>query len=267
MTNLQYFPNLQTLVEQWMQEEMQGIQFPVDFDVAWKIAGYSTKQKAKNKLKYLTEGEDFLTNRAKTSTGGRPSQLIQLTCDALKHFCLLAETEQGRQIRQYFIEAEKKWKLVEQHRPEVAAEIEILKLQAEITKNQAITAKAEENRLSLCNTVATLHGPELLMGILGKADQIVHVKEKTTEVLNLETGNTQEFLSAAQLKEAVKKRTGQNLKSMKSFVDQLKRKGRDDLIVAVNRAVTSEYVAPDAVKEAIDLVYGTAESRQMLIGE
>lgn len=59
MTNLQYSPDLKTLIEQWMQQEMQGIQFPVDFDIAWKIAGYSRKDAAKRKLAKLAEGTDF----------------------------------------------------------------------------------------------------------------------------------------------------------------------------------------------------------------
>jgi len=129
--------DLTVLVDKWLEKERNGVKFPVDFDVAWKIAGYSTKQKAKNKLKYLVENEDFLTDRLKTSTGGRPSRLIEMSCDAFKHFCLLAETDQGRQIRQYFIESEKKWKLVEQTRPDVASDIEMMKLKIELAQIEA----------------------------------------------------------------------------------------------------------------------------------
>lgn len=111
MTNLKLndFNQLE-YIKDCMQKEHNGVEFPVDFDIAWRIAGYSTKQKGKNKLKYLVSGVDFLTNRVKSSNGGRPSHLILLTCDAFKHFCLLAETKQGRDIRQYFIEAEKKFR-------------------------------------------------------------------------------------------------------------------------------------------------------------
>jgi len=116
--------DVRSLIDRWMEDERNGVQFPVDFDIAWQLAGYSTKQKAQNKLKYLKEGEDFLTDRLKTSTGGRPGKLIEMTCDALKHFCLLAETDEGRNIRQYFIEAEKKWNLVEKLDPLMAQKIE-----------------------------------------------------------------------------------------------------------------------------------------------
>ena len=137
MSNLILQDSHAAIIDKWMAQERNGVKFPVDFDIAWKIAGYSTKHKAKNKLKYLSEGEDFSTDRLKSSTGGRPSQLIEMTCDALKHFCLLSETEQGRAIRQHFIEAEKKWKLVEQHRPEIAHDIEMMQLQIQLAQIEA----------------------------------------------------------------------------------------------------------------------------------
>lgn len=130
-------------VDEWLKQEQNGERFPVDFDIAWRLAGYSTKQKAQNKLKYLAEGEDFLTDRLKSSTGGRRSKLIELTCDAFKHFCLLAETEQGRQIRQYFIECEKKWRVVQEQHPSIALEIELQKLRNEGLQLERKKTKAE----------------------------------------------------------------------------------------------------------------------------
>lgn len=57
-------------------------EFPVDFDAGWQWLGYSTKQKAKNKLASHFEQEiDYLTKWVKTSQGGRPSELISLSID------------------------------------------------------------------------------------------------------------------------------------------------------------------------------------------
>ncbi len=43
--------------------------FPVDFNDAWQWIGYSTKQKAKNKLLgHFEQGVDFLTEWLKTPT-------------------------------------------------------------------------------------------------------------------------------------------------------------------------------------------------------
>ena len=122
-----------SIIDKWMEQERNGVKFPADFDIVWKIAGYSNKANAKRKLTKLSEGADFLRSDemvVRPQGGGKKAQLIEMTCDAVKHFCLLAETEQGKAIRQYFIEAEKKWKLVEQHRPDVAHDIEMIKNKA-----------------------------------------------------------------------------------------------------------------------------------------
>ena len=81
---------------------------PVDLDDAWQWLGYSTKQKALQTLKSnFEEGEDFLTKRVKSSTGGRPSELILLTVDCFKSLGMMAGTSQGKSIRKYFLECEK----------------------------------------------------------------------------------------------------------------------------------------------------------------
>lgn len=85
-----------------------------------------------------------------------------------------------------------------------------------------------------------------------------------TEVLDPVTQKSQAFLSADQLKRAVKQRTGQNIKSAKEFTDALRALGRDDLLVAATRHYTSEYVHPAKLDEAISLVFA---NRQGLIGE
>lgn len=136
--------NVQALIDRWLEQEQQGVKFPVDFETAWYIAGYARKDHAKRRLTKLVEGTDFSSDKGKTPQGGRSRDIIKLTCDAFKHFCLLAETEQGREIRQYFIECEKKWKLVEKHHPEVAQEIEILQLKLQLAQAEAQKAQAEK---------------------------------------------------------------------------------------------------------------------------
>jgi phage anti-repressor protein len=81
---------------------------PIDLDDAWQWLGYSTKQKALQSLKSnFEEGEDFLTKRVKSSTGGRPSDLIVLTVDCFKSLGMMAGTSQGKAIRKYFLECER----------------------------------------------------------------------------------------------------------------------------------------------------------------
>jgi len=98
-------------------------EFPVDFDDAWQWLGYATKQKAEKKLKQnFEEGIDFLTKGLKSSTGGRPSELIALTVDCFKSLGMTAGTEQGKQIRKYFLECEK----LAKQKPDALTELQIL---------------------------------------------------------------------------------------------------------------------------------------------
>jgi phage anti-repressor protein len=177
-----------SIIDKWMEQERHGVKFPADFEIVWKIAGYSTKQKGKNKLKYLVEGKDFLTDQLKSSTGGRPSHLIEMTCDAVKHFCLLAETDQGQAIRQYFIEAEKKWKLVEQTRPDVAHDIEVMKLQIELTKLERDKAAIENRSLELRHVIVTTCPEPIQQKILGY--QTIKETEVVERTVNAITGES-----------------------------------------------------------------------------
>lgn len=85
--------------------------FPVDFNQAWCWIGYSTKGNAKIALESsgFIEGLDFrfFMNSHKKSNRGRPSEKIMLSIDCFKSFAMMAGTERGKQVRQYFLECEK----------------------------------------------------------------------------------------------------------------------------------------------------------------
>jgi phage anti-repressor protein len=159
--------NIQVLIDKWLEQEQRGTRFPVDFDTAWHIAGYSNKANAKRKLEKLVEGSDFSSIMRKNGQRGRSSHSINLTCDAFKHFCLLAETEEGRQIRQYFIECEKKWNLVQKHRPDVVAEIEILQLKLQLAQAEAQKALAEKAVLDTRHLIVATCPEPVQQKILG----------------------------------------------------------------------------------------------------
>lgn len=91
---------------QQLMESADG--FPVDFDLAWVWAGYSRKERALSKLKkHFIEGLDFSTNYCKTPSGGRPSVSVQVSVECFKHFCMMAGTDKGREVRGYFLECER----------------------------------------------------------------------------------------------------------------------------------------------------------------
>lgn len=134
MANITVTQDTESLLLCWLELEKKGEQFPVPFDLAWAIAGYSRKDSAKRKLNsdYFTEHEDFHIaverTQHKDSSAYSEMEVIYLTCDAFKEFCMLSKTKMGKDARRYFIEAEKRWKIVQQQFPEVAAQTEAIAL-------------------------------------------------------------------------------------------------------------------------------------------
>jgi phage anti-repressor protein len=139
--------DIASLLDSWIEAERNGVQFPVPFDIAWGIAGYSTKASAKRYIKSVDPDHvstQTLNKESCNVSGVTSFESITLSVDGLKDFCLLAKTEQGRQVRKYFIDAEKKWKLVQQVAPDVASEVEILHLKIELAKAESTRATAEK---------------------------------------------------------------------------------------------------------------------------
>jgi phage regulator Rha-like protein len=121
----------------------------------------------------------------------------------------------------------------------------------------------ENENLRLKSDIATLHGKEFAAMAIGGG--VIRVEVPVTEIVEPATDKRVKILTATQLKEIVKRRTGQNLPSLKWFADELRTMGRDDLLVPVTRSATSEYPIPEKLDEAIALIYG--KTRQTLIGE
>ncbi|MGL4617878.1 MAG: BRO family protein [Chroococcidiopsis sp.] len=144
----------------------------------------------------------------------------------------------------------------------------IIPAQSERLRELEIELKLEQERnkrIDRQDSMLKIHGREVVLALSGCSDAIVRDEVKVTEVINLDTGTIQKFLSADQLKVEVQKRTGQKVKSLKSFTETIRKAGRDDLLIAVTRPATSEYISPDKLDEAIAIVYG--KQRQKLIGE
>ena len=71
---------------------------------------FSDWVKAQIKRAMLTEGQDFLAipQKGENPSGGRPSIEYHLTLEAGKHIAMLSGTAKGKQVRDYFIECERR---------------------------------------------------------------------------------------------------------------------------------------------------------------
>lgn len=88
--------------------------FPIDFEAAWQWYGYSRKDKAKTALiANFSQGIDFellhqIGEQKKVGKGGHNKEVIKLSNDCFKAFGMMAGTEKGKEIRNYFLQCEKK---------------------------------------------------------------------------------------------------------------------------------------------------------------
>lgn len=62
-------------------------------------------------LEDFEENQDFVVfaKSGENPKGGRPSGEYAVTLDTAKHICMMSRCEKGKQLRQYFIDAEKKY--------------------------------------------------------------------------------------------------------------------------------------------------------------
>ena len=166
-------------------------QFPVDFDAAWKWIGYSTKQKAKNKLvNNFDQGIDYHINQTvklvkRFQGGGSGIEDIRLNIDCFKSLGMMAGTQKGKEVRRYFLECERIAKKATEIIPAQSQEIERLKLELELAHAQESTARTQERLMQATNAIANLHGTGMVALILGKPDAILthtEVIEKTIAV-------------------------------------------------------------------------------------
>lgn len=216
--------------------------------------------------KYLEEIEDFghlrFENGTVTNSVGARNTVIfcYLNEDQATYVMTLSKnTDTVRQCKRALVKAFSDAKqVIKEIIPQQSERIRELELQLAIAR--------EVNRgKELDSTMLTLHGKEVTMALRGKSDQMVKSEIPVTEVVQPQTGRVDRILTADQLKTEVKKRTGQKLPSLKWFTDKLRKANRDDLLVAVTRHSTSEYIAPESLDDAIDIVFGSA--RQVLLGE
>ena len=87
--------------------------FPVDLDDAWKWIGYSRKDKCLEMLKSnFIQGVDFLFLEKLHEKVDQPSRENKygLTIEAFKMLGMMTSTSKGREIREYFLECEKRAK-------------------------------------------------------------------------------------------------------------------------------------------------------------
>ncbi len=256
------------IVDRWLKAEHEGVRFPAEFELAWKIAGYSTKSNAKQSgLRALKKGHDFSCSTMKNGLRGRSSELIMLSVDALKHLCLMANTEQGQAIRDYFIESEKRWRLTQEQHPAIALEVADLRLK-QMIRLEELRLKSEQYRYDntrLTMDLATMHGKEFALAAIGRGDQVVEVERPIIEVLDKNCGDNRRGMTAGQLNTYLKQKTGTGFKSGAALVRALE-KVAPELVDLIQRPINQEFIHEDNIDAAFKIL-SRGEQKQLRIGE
>ena len=110
------------------------------------------------KLELFEEGFDFWANLPKTPSGGRPRKEYMLTLDTAKHIAMLERNEKGKQIRQYFIEVEKRYNKPQDTLSEVDALLKSVEL---LAKQERRVQKVEAEIVEVKEEIKTLASGEV----------------------------------------------------------------------------------------------------------
>ncbi|WP_432811070.1 hypothetical protein [Pantanalinema sp. GBBB05] len=245
----------QALVRSLLQSDEE---FPVDLEDAWKWIGYSSKQKAKDKLtSNFVEGTDFLTKWLKNSGRGRSSEQILLTIDCFKSLAMMAGTAKGKEVRQYFLDCERNFKAALQVIDTKNAELEALRLQLEL-------ARTQERLMLGIQTLETI-APGLGQLALGRADvQVERVVEVERHIVVNNRGQVvhdHAGLSPTKVAQRLGMRAAKDLKAWLASIERL------DLIDEAQTIVTCHHIRTENIQE-IERLWGQRQgTRQKLLGE
>jgi phage anti-repressor protein len=102
-----------SFVRKAIEAEIHQEKYPINFDEVWHLIGYARKDSAVRALRNkLEEYLDWIVSHNEVENSeGRQAGNYKLSVDAFKMFCMMAETEEGRETRLYFIRAEAKYRL------------------------------------------------------------------------------------------------------------------------------------------------------------
>jgi phage anti-repressor protein len=84
--------------------------YPINLEHVFKMIGFANKGNAMKTIKSnFVKDEDYKTSllpKEKSSWGGSGSEQIILNIDTFKNLCMLAKTQQGKEIRKYYVKLE-----------------------------------------------------------------------------------------------------------------------------------------------------------------
>jgi len=234
--------------------------FPIEFDAAWQWLGYSRKDKAKALLvKAAIENIDYqlhLSGELRPQGGFSNREDIKLTIDCFKSLAMMADTEQGKAVRQWYLEVEKEWRYLKQAQVQIDPADNIVKginlvfdiLQGSVSEEIIKSAK--------------------LTAIARKLPQLSTEAEEAKKILSATMPVEERLLSPTELGELVtpklKPTEINNLLCQKGFQTKLYRERQSSKYAGVTRKEL-HYELTDAGKEFGQVLLNTARNNSKTV--
>jgi phage anti-repressor protein len=174
--------------------------YPINLEDVFKMIGFANKGNAMKTIKSnFVKDEDYKTiifrtekNKLHEETRGRKEETVMLNIDTFKNLCMFAKTQQGKEIRKYYVKLENIYNKI------IKEEIENQKLLLEKEKeNTQKLLKEKEKELSKektlrnkmlnrrCFDVEDGEYVYLYQDILGNSDSLLKIG-KSTKLINRE---------------------------------------------------------------------------------
>lgn len=206
--------------------------FPVCLSVVWEWLGFSSKGTASRSFENLAfvQGEDFEVFRldAKNSKVGRPEKEIKMTVDCFKMWAMQVQTDQGKEVRKYYLRVEKEYRSMLRDRQQLMPEITEDHVLAFQFKRDTLQPWIDQNPAAV----------QILWGMLGQ-QLVLPQPTQNSPQFALPSAEIQEALSGAFLN---LNRSGLAMNKLFHFLDRIPSMGEmggkaiDELTEALSEA-------------------------------
>jgi phage anti-repressor protein len=93
------------IVKKAIASEQEGIKFGIDFDEVWEVLGYRNRNQAGRRLiAQLIHGYDYI--KYLTPSSKKQPQKYLLSIEGFRALAMVANTYQGRTVREFFVNLE-----------------------------------------------------------------------------------------------------------------------------------------------------------------
>jgi phage anti-repressor protein len=191
----------------------------------------------------LEQNIDYIVFAQKGEKGGRPSKDYIITLDTAKHISMASRTAKGKEVRQYFIQAEKKLKevgTVQNLTPVINTMLEMMSVQTKLLEKLVDNQEAQVKTISKEQMKKIRANTYIIAGIIREVDPYMletEIMRRLYTELNSRMGVTSYYDIAAQDFEEVIKLQDRTIKRWEDKRDLKDKRTKVDLAKEIKELV------------------------------